>query len=150
MLKDLQTQHRNVARLKFAGLRPTEISTKTGLAISTVRSILSDPLCKAYIEKLDNLAEEEIVSVRKRMIKLNNKALDRIEDILDANSAKVPWAVILNAAKDNLDRTGYQVVQKSQYMHAHLTKDDINELKQRAVEAGACITEAEYSEVVND
>ncbi len=138
MLKALQTQHREVARLKFAGFAPAEIATQTQLALATVRGILADPLCKAYIARLNDTADEEIISVRKRMINMNTKALDRIEDMLEPYS-EVPPATVLAAARDNLDRTGHQVVQKHQSMSVHLTKDDLTEIKERAKAAGACI-----------
>ncbi len=147
MLKAIQTQHREIARLKFAGRKPVEIATMTGFAISTVRGILADPLCKAYIAQLNDVADAEIIDVRKRMIKMNHMALDRLEDILDPNSDNIPYPVIAKVAMDNLDRTGHQVVQRHQHMSVHLTKDDLAALKQRAIDAGASIPEAEYKEV---
>lgn len=145
MLNQLKTQHREVARLAFEGFRAVEISTKTSLAISTVRSILCDPLCKAYIANLDEAASDNVIDVRKRLSTMNVKALDVIDDML---SLEVPPAVALRAAHDILDRTGYQPVQQHQHLHTHLTKSDVEEIKKRAKAAQQpriCNTEPEVS-----
>jgi len=147
MLKELQTQHREIARLKFAGCKAAEIATRTNTPITTVRNILSDPICKAYISKLNDAADVEVISVRKRLIQMNSMSLNAIEEILNPINGVSP-SVVLAAAKDNLDRTGHQIVQKHQNISVHLTKDDINDIKQRAINAGACIPEAEYQEVM--
>lgn len=143
MLKALQTQHREVARLKFAGFAPAEIATQVNLALTTVRGILADPICKAYIARLNDAADTEVISIRQRMINMNSKALDRLEDFLEPHS-DAPPAVVASVAKDNLDRTGHQIVQKHEHMSIHLTKNDLEDIKKRAIEAGACIPEGEY------
>lgn len=149
MLKDLQTQHREVARLSFAGRSPVEISSQTGKSLGVVRNILNDPLCKAYMDRLNDAADIQIIDTRKRMILMNELSLDRIGEILAPTTdekPKIPYSVILSAARDNLDRSGYQVVQRTQTLTMHLTKDDLAEMKKRAISAGAAIPEAEYKE----
>lgn len=142
MLKELQTHHREIARLKFAGFKPAEIAIRSNVSTVSVRHVLSDPMCKAYISKLNDTADIEIINVRKRLIQMNTKALDAIDNILDP-VANIPPAVVLAAAKDNLDRTGHQIVQKHQTVSMHITKDELDEIKQRAINAGACISKSD-------
>ncbi len=129
MLKELATQHREIARLKFEGRSPVEIATITGVAISTVRGILADPLCKSAIEKLNDNADHQVVDVRKRLVEMNHTALDTLDDCM---KQEISPAVALSAAKDVLDRNGYVPVAKVDHTHLHLTPDELKGIKERA------------------
>ena len=101
------------------------------------------------MDRLNDAADIQIIDTRKRMILMNELSLDRIGEILAPTTdekPKIPYSVILSAARDNLDRSGYQVVQRTQTLTMHLTKDDLAEMKKRAISAGAAIPEAEYKE----
>ncbi len=139
MLAQIKTQHREIARLSFEGFRPIEISEKTGMAISSVRAIISDPLCQAYIATLDDKADDGVITTRKRMANMVSKSLDVIDDML---SLEVPPNVALRAAHDILDRTGHQPVQRHEHVHGHLTREDLEELKARARKAKVMIVDA--------
>lgn len=151
-LKELATQHREIARLKFEGRSPVEISTMTGIAISTVRGILADPLCKAAIEKLNDNADNNTIDVRRRLSELNLKAINTVEECMDQDMS---MAVKLSAAKDVLDRNGYKPVEKINHSHLHLTADELASIKERANAVmnlpSECevdlIEDAEYSEL---
>ena len=128
MLNELKTQHREIARLSFEGFKAPDISLKTGMAISSVRTILADPLCKAYIEHLDSAADVNAIDVRKQLSQLNVKALRVLDDML---TNEVPPNVALRAAQDVLDRTGYKPIERTEHLHAHLTKTELDEIKNR-------------------
>lgn len=153
MLDELKAQHREVARLKFEGFPPTEIATQTGLALSTVRGILCDPLCKAHIDQLNDKADSSVVDVRKKLAEMNVDALNVIEEIL--TYAEAPYTVRLKAAHDVLDRNGYATQQRVNHAHLHLSTDELSQIKARAREAGAVSLEhddsidADYQEVYN-
>ncbi len=137
MLKELATQHREIARLRFEGRSPVEISTLTGVAIGTVRGILADPLCKSAIQKLHDSADVNSIDVRKRLVQMNNKALNTLEECMDQD---ISMAVKLSASKDVLDRNGYVPHIKVDHTHLHLTPDELEGIKARA---SKCIDIAE-------
>jgi hypothetical protein len=141
MLQELKTQHREIARLLLEGLRPAQVSEKFGIPIGTVYNIQNDPLFKAHTAKLADEIDKEVVNTRRRLSEMNTKALDVLDDILTYDN--IPPSVRLGAAKDVLDRNGYAPAQNINHNHAHFTTDDLLNLKQRAVQAGAVI-EAEY------
>lgn len=128
MLQELRDSHREVARLKFEKYTPAEIAQQTGMAISTVRGILADPLCKAHISKLQDESDREVVNVRKRLAEMSIKATDVLENLLGSFDEKVKLAT----ARDVLDRAGYTPKFKHEHTHAHLTREDIESLKARA------------------
>ena len=130
--------------MKFSGHAPAEIATRTGYKLGTVRGILSDALCKAYIQSLSDVADVEIVNIRKRLINMNNLALDRVQEILERKT-DIPWPVVATMVKDNLDRSGYAPVQRNINMTMELTPEDIAGIKERARSAGATI-DVDYTE----
>ncbi len=131
MLKELKTQHREIARLRVQGLSPADISVRTETNLQTVYNILRDPLCKGYMNGLSDQADETIIDVRKRLAKMNIAALKVMEDILDPRTENVPYSVQANVAKDTLDRTGYKAPERIEKVEVHLTGEDIKELKER-------------------
>lgn len=139
MLKDLRSNHREIARLTHQGIKPSEISERLGINIGTVYLIRRDPLFKQALAKLDDEADKEIIDVRKRLAEMSLKAVDRLDNLLDSYDDKVS----LSASKDVLDRAGYKPPEVTQnyHAHAHFTADDIEELKSRAAAAGAMVVE---------
>lgn len=130
MLKELKTQHREIARLRFEGLSPQEISVRMEMKLQTVYNILRDPMCKSYIDGLQDKADVATLDVRKELVKLNTHALATLKTLL--TEGNIPANVQLGAAKDVLDRTGYKPIEQHQHLHGHFTAEDIQKLKERA------------------
>lgn len=128
MLKELQTRHREIARLSFQGFKPKEISEKTGMGIDRVYAILRDPMAKSFIAGLNDKADDAVLDTRKRLIKLEAKAMDRAEDILGDDS-KAPPAAMVSLIKDVLDRNGYKAPEKVEVKHEfeNMNNDELDE-----------------------
>jgi len=134
MLKTLKSQHRNIIQMNFSGFKNREIAEKTGLSPTTITQVLSSPLGKAYLNGLNDRAQENTIDVRKKLISLNNDALGTLERILNPKQ-KAPFNVQLTAAKDVLDRNGYKPSDKFEVdVFSHKTDDEI-EAEIRAMEA---------------
>ena len=131
MLKDLKIHHREIGRLKFEGYKPNEIATRTSTKITTVYSILRDPMCKAYMNGLADKADKTVINVREKLAEMNSSALETIESMLSPVTT-APHSVQLNAAKDVLDRTGYKAPEEHRHLVGHFTAEDLKELKDRA------------------
>lgn len=135
MLKELKVQHREIARLRFNGLKPNEIATKLTMSIQTIYNILRDPLCKSFMAGLSDKADESTINVRRSLAEMNPLALGALKTLLDPNAPNIPASVVLGTAKDVLDRNGYGVPEKHEHIHTHFTPKDIDELRQRCKEA---------------
>lgn len=131
MLKQLKTYHREIARLSFQGFNTAEIANRLDTGSQAVGRILRDPLCKSFLAGLMDKADDQVINVRKKLLDLNPKALGAFDDILDKDSS-APASVILNAAKDILDRNGYKAPEQHQHLAVHLTTEDIKKMSQRA------------------
>jgi len=135
MLDQLKAHHREIARMHYEGFKPAEIAEKMAINIATVRNVLNDPLCKAHVNSLHDRSDRETINVRKKLATLNQYALNVMEDMLRNDG--VPHNTQLKAAQDVLDRNGYNVRQKHEHAHVHMTPDELAELKRRAKNAGA-------------
>lgn len=130
-LKELKTSHREVARLSFQGFSPSEIADRVGFTTQSIYQILKDPLCKSYVQGMVDKADTHVIDVRKKLIELNDLAVDTIKDIMNKDS-NAPASVQLSAAKDTLDRNGYKAPEKFEHIHGHFTTKDLLELQNRA------------------
>lgn len=106
-LKELKSQHRNIIQMSFNGYTNNEIAERLGMAPSTISIILRSPLGQAYMNGLQDRAQEATLDVRKKLVSLNTEALKTIERLLNPRE-KAPHSVQFSAAKDVLDRTGYK------------------------------------------
>jgi len=131
MLKQLKVKHREIGRLKFEGFSPAEIAERTDMKVGSVYAILRDEMCKSYMNGLADRADEHVINVRKQLATMNTSALEAIKGILQKGSGTPP-AVKLAAAKDVLDRNGYNAPEKHEHLVAHFTADDLAKLKNRS------------------
>lgn len=117
MLKELRNQHRTIIQMVFAGFKNNDIAERLEMSPTTVSQIIRSPLGQAYLEGLQDKAQEATLDVRKKLVSLNSSALTVLERIMNPEE-KAPHSVQLTAAKDVLDRTGYKAPDK---LHVDMT-----------------------------
>ncbi len=107
MLKELRSQHRNILQMSFTGFSNNDIAEKLEMSHITVSQVIRSPLGQAYLNGLQDRAQEATLDVRKQLISLNKGALETFARILNPKE-KAPHNVQLTAAKDVLDRNGFK------------------------------------------
>jgi len=117
MLKELRTQHRTIIQMAFSGYKNKDIAERMEMSDTTVSQIIRSPLGQAYLEGMQDKAQEATLDVRKKLVSLNNSALSVLERMMNP-AEKAPHAVQLTAAKDVLDRTGYKAPDR---LHVDMT-----------------------------
>jgi predicted transcriptional regulator len=117
MLKELRTQHRTIIQMVFSGYKNNEIAERLEMTPTTVSQIIRSPLGQAYLEGLQDKAQEATLDVRKKLVSMNKGALDVLARIMNP-AEKAPHSVQLTAAKDVLDRTGYKAPDR---LHVDMT-----------------------------
>lgn len=117
MLKELRNQHRTIIQMVFSGYKNKEIAERLEMSDATVSQIVRSPLGKAYLEGLQDKAQEATLDVRKKLVSMNSSALNVLERIMNPQE-KAAHSVQLSAAKDVLDRTGYKAPDK---LHVDMT-----------------------------
>lgn len=137
-LKELREHHLLMARMIATGnFRPKQLAAITGMTPDYISKIRHGELMQKEIGGLKEEIRRETVDVVKKMAEISSKAVDTLEGLMD--DELTPPAVRRAASVNILDRAGYAPVRKieARHMHAHLTKEDVEEIKQRAKLEGA-------------
>jgi hypothetical protein len=144
--------HQEVIRLLVMGAKPADISAQLGISKQQISNIRNSSIVKEAIEELQSKRNADAQKVSERIQRLAPKAIDRLQEVLD-NPAYHDEKLVANVAKDILDRAGHGSVQKIAVGHAVLSPERIDEIKQRALDAGLSSgvvvrksEEAEYEE----
>lgn len=141
MLKQLKVHHREIAKLRFEGTSPQDIAGRMDMSVHTVNLVLRDPLCKSYLSGLQDRADSDTLNVRRELSKMNQNALDTLKYLL--TQGEVPASVQLGAAKDVLDRNGFQPTQKHEHLHGHFTAEDVAKLRERAMRHQTAVSQTQ-------
>jgi len=123
MLKELRTQHRTIIQMAFNGYKNKDIAERMEMSDCTVSQIIRSPLGQAYLEGLQDKAQDATLDVRKKLVSMNKSALNVLERIMNP-AEKAPHSVQLTAAKDVLDRTGYKAPDRLHVDMTMTTKTD--------------------------
>ena len=132
-LQKLRARHREIIRLSFLGLKQREIAKRLGVSESFIYNVLSSPLSRDHLEMMQQVQDAEVLEIKRRIATIAPKAVEMLNEILMTQDAT--YSVKLQAAKDILDRAGYSPVRKldSRHLHSYLTKEDLDELREKAV-----------------
>jgi hypothetical protein len=142
-VQSLQDRHHEVIRRLLIGQDCPAIAEEMGLSVMAVSGIKNSPLIRQKLDVLQGARDLVAVDVSKRIKDLAPKAVELLESIIEGRDGgeAAPLALRAKVAMDNLDRSGYprQTHLKTENLHAFLSKDDILEVKQRALERRALV-----------
>lgn len=126
-LGQLRFWHKSMARMMVAhGARPGELAKIFNMSPSQITVIISSPLFIQELNRLESLAEVEVVDVRTELNLRQGLAIQAIDKALlqeDVNKAA-------STGFEILDRTGYGKIEKPQkhlHLHAHARVKDMDE-----------------------
>ena len=116
--KDMSSRHRAVMRMEIAGHTTNDIANELGFNVQRLSLIMNSPL---YVDERDKMARD----VKREFVEAEGKKLtmDKTAQTLADNSDKAAKTLVgalnapesgvrVSAAKDILDRTGYQKEEK--------------------------------------
>jgi hypothetical protein len=115
-LQEIQDSHREIARLLVMGVKSVDIADALGVTPAMVSYTKNSPVVKREIAP---------------------RALEVMEALMDESND----AIKAKIAADLLDRAGHGAVKNINVhsLSAHLSKDDILEIKNRARQIGLCV-----------
>jgi hypothetical protein len=136
-IQHLWNRHHEMKRLALLGWGHKEIATKLGVCPTTVTNCLNSAIMRRELDLARGAINSETVDIAKKLREMNVKAVAVLEEILDNEEA--PVVLRAKVAMDNLSRTGYapQVNVRGTIEHHHLTAEDVEQIKQAALSAGA-------------
>jgi predicted transcriptional regulator len=141
-LQSMQSKHHNIARMRFLGYNNKQIAAEVGVSESTVSSVINSPIVQAKLRMMQASADKECLDLQKQIAEIAPKALQNIVEVVETGSLHgegVTAMTVLKESNNLLDRHMGKATQvlKSSHTHAHLTADDIRELKEAAMAAAA-------------
>ncbi len=131
----LWEKHHEILRQVVMGRSNGEIASVIGCTPQTVSNLRNSPIAKAEIERLSDGRDEAAMNVAQRIEAFAPIALDLIENIVRGREPSASIALRAKLAGGQLARAGYGEVRKVQALHAHLSKEDIDNIKARAMDA---------------
>lgn len=133
--------HHEIARRIVLGQKNVQIANALGVSPTLVSNVRNSPVVKEKIELLRGARDAETVDIAKQIQELAPHALSLLEDLIksgDVDGEKIPARLRAHHAEKLLDRAGHgapKIIQ-GQLLHGHFTKQDIDEIKERAQRLG--------------
>ena len=150
-IERLQEWHKEVLRLAVLGYRPVQIAEMTGYTKEHISTLFNSAVFQEQLIILQAARDDDSISVGKRIAALAPIALERVKEVLqdpihrvETNEKtgqveikiddRIDPALKVRTAQDLLDRAGHKAIDRK--ISVHMTKEDIDEIKQDAIQAG--------------
>jgi len=135
--------HREIIRLVLHGHKNVEIAAELGIGASTVSYVRNSPLGRLVLKEMaakrDEVAITKEIDIARRVQEYAPKALALLEEIIEGKQEEASIALRQNTAKHYLGMAGHSPIQKVATLSGSLSRDELEELKGRAVEAGRAL-----------
>ena len=147
-IKEIWASQHEILRLAILGWKGSEIAAKLNCTEATVSNCVNSEIGRRQLQIMQGARDGETLDIMKEIRDLAPKALKVIEQTMDDPIAGPKTR--LSAAVDLLDRGGFAApkVIQGQFVTAHLTVEDITELKNRARQIIATSEEVAEAEVI--
>jgi Bacterial regulatory proteins, luxR family len=134
-IQALWDHHHEIARRLALGQSNVEIAEQLNITPQTVSNFRNSPLGKKVLSQLQEQLYSETIDVAKRIQDFAPKALALIEEIIEGKHKQASLALRAKYASQHLGRAGYGELKKVAIASTSLSRDEIDEIKQRAREA---------------
>lgn len=135
---ELTDLHHEICRRVLVGEKNVEIARALKCTPQTVSNVRNSPIVKYRLRKMQEERDAKAIDLSAEVNARALRAFEIIDEALYAENDEVPLSMRLKEANNLLDRKERidGIGQRSFHVHAHLTADDIEELKKRALEVG--------------
>lgn len=138
--------HHEVVRLAIMGFKQVDIATQLNVSEAMVSYTLNSPIVKRQLDIMRAARDINSIDVARQIRDLAPVAVEKMKQLMESNTDMVS----LRASQDILDRAGFGAIKKEVSLSGQLTKEDIEDIKNRAKEVGLCTQDAidaEYSPI---
>ena len=133
--------HHEICRHVLLGMKNVDIAAKLHCTPQTVSNVRNSPIVKRRLRELQNARDCVAINFAAECQARASRAFEILDEALMDDTGEVPLQMRLKEANNLLDRVERVegIGQRNLHLHAHLTADDIEQLKKRALDAGlAC------------
>lgn len=141
--------HDEISRRLLLGQKNTVIAEALRCTTATVSNVRNSPIIQDKLSLMKGARDAYTVDIARDIQEFAPTALKVLKDIVEGRGigANASPALRAKEAGHFLDRAGYVPIRKEQHVHAHLTSDEIEQIKQRALSSNGPVINAEFSEV---
>jgi hypothetical protein len=140
--------HHEIKRRILLGQKNTIIAEALGCTPVTVSNVRNSPIIQDQLAIMQGARDANTVDIAREIQEFAPEALKLLKDIVRGEGVGKNASTALRAKEANgfLDRAGHVPIRKEQHVHAHLTPEEIEGIKERAFKDGP-IVDVEYKEV---
>jgi methionine salvage enolase-phosphatase E1 len=115
-------------------MKYVDIADHLNVSPVMVSYTLRSPIVKEQLKNMQSARDLDAVDIASEIKALAPAAVKVLEELMDSDLPNIK----LKSAQDILDRAGFAAVKTIQTanIHAHLTKEDIDDIKKRAKDIG--------------
>ncbi len=133
-VKSIWERHQMMLRMVALGHSNNAVAEATGVTPQTVSNLRNSPIAQGQLVQLRNALDSEAIDIGARIQEFAPKALEVLEKVI-TGELESPIAVRAKYASAHLGRAGFGEVHKVASINTHLSRSDIEEIKQRALSA---------------
>ncbi len=137
-IQQLWELHHEILRRLVLGQKSVDVARDLDISVAVVSYVKNSEVGKKQLSLMRSAADVSIIDIAGRIRELACTAVVVMEHAMDDAH---PMATRMRAAVDVLDRAGFGAprVLRTENIHAHLTIEDIEDIKQRARLEGVVI-----------
>lgn len=134
-VKHLREMHEEICRLLILGFNNQQIAAKVGTTAQMVSNTRNSELGRKRIAELSGQRDADAVQMRKRIDEFADISQDLLEDIIAGKYEEASLAMRAKYADRHLSRAGHGTISKNVGISAHLSGEQIEEIKANAIKA---------------
>jgi DNA-binding CsgD family transcriptional regulator len=133
-VKSLWENHHSMLRMLALGHSNADIAEAHGVTAQTISNLRNSPVAKTKLHSLRETLDSEAIDIGARINEFAPLALKLLEDVI-SGEVEAPIAIRAKYASVHLGRAGFGEVKKIASVNTHLTRDDIELIKMRAIDS---------------
>jgi hypothetical protein len=144
--------HAEISRRILLGQKNTVIAEALKCSVQTVSNVRNSPVIQDRLSLMRGARDASAIDIARDIQEFAPEALALLKQVVRGEGPGENASIALRAKQANefLDRAGFSAVRKEQHIHAHLTSEEIEGIKQRALELRkdkdkSEVIDAEYS-----
>jgi transcriptional regulator with XRE-family HTH domain len=133
-VKSLWQNHEQMLRMVALGCSNEQVAQACGVTAQTVSNVRNSPVAQGKLLQLRSSLDAEAIDIGAKINEFAPVALKLLEEVI-SGQIDAPIAIRAKYASIHLARAGFGEVKKIASVNTHLTRDDIEVIKQRALSA---------------
>lgn len=134
-IQEMWDVHHEITRMLLLGMKHVDIARELGISEVTVSYTANSQVVQRQLDLMRGARDMGAVDIGARIQAMLPKAAQALDELLDSQVE----AIRLRTAQDVLDRGGYGAVQKVAALHGQLSREDLDDIKQRVKNAGMLV-----------